>query len=72
MEKELVAMMPIFGLVGQEFCSLLALSGAWLVIYNALRLPVMIVGMLFITLYVYNRKKEEHMESPKYRMMEED
>ena len=44
----------------------------WLVIYKGMRLPVLMVAIIFIVFYVYNRKRKEHLENPKYRMLEED
>ena len=43
-----------------------------LLIYKALRLPLLGLAIVFITFYVYNRKRKEHFENPKYRMLEED
>jgi len=43
-----------------------------LVIYKALRLPVLVIAMGFIIYYVYNKKNREIIESPKYKMLEED
>ncbi len=43
-----------------------------LIIYKALRLPVLVIAMLYITMYVYNKRRKESIESPKYRMLEED
>ena len=43
-----------------------------LMVYKALRLPVLVIAITFIIFYVYNRKRRDKMEEPKYRMLEED
>lgn len=43
-----------------------------LLIYKALRLPVLVIAMGFIVYYLYNKKNRNRMEEPKYRMLEED
>jgi cbb3-type cytochrome oxidase subunit 3 len=43
-----------------------------LMVYKALRLPVLVIAITFIIFYVYNRKRKDKMEEPKYRMLEED
>ncbi|MCE9502073.1 MAG: cbb3-type cytochrome c oxidase subunit 3 [Leptospira sp.] len=43
-----------------------------LVIYKSLRLPVLIAAIIYIVIYVYNSKRKEQLERPKYRMLEED
>ena len=43
-----------------------------LVIYKSLRLPVLVAAIIYIIIYVYNSKRKEQLEKPKYRMMEED
>ncbi|EPG67106.1 cbb3-type cytochrome c oxidase subunit 3 [Leptospira wolffii] len=41
-------------------------------IYKSLRLPVMVIAISIIILYVYRRSRKDRMESPKFRMLEED
>lgn len=43
-----------------------------LMIYKALRLPVMILAISYITYYLYSKKRREAVEVPKYRMLDED
>jgi hypothetical protein len=44
-----------------------------LIAYKALRLPLLVLALGFITWYVYGgRKRRAQMEEPKYRMLEED
>lgn len=43
-----------------------------LVIYKAIRLALLVIGLGFITWYVYNKKRDKSIEEPKYRMLEED
>lgn len=43
-----------------------------LVVYKALRLPVLVIAITFITFYLYSKKRRELVETPKYRMLDED
>ncbi|MBP9889900.1 MAG: cbb3-type cytochrome c oxidase subunit 3 [Leptospiraceae bacterium] len=43
-----------------------------LMIYKSLRLPVMILAICYITFYLYSKKRKEAVETPKYRMLDED
>lgn len=43
-----------------------------LVIYKALRLPVLVIALGYIFYYVYNKKRKEQLEAPKYKILEED
>ncbi|HMV44047.1 MAG TPA: cbb3-type cytochrome c oxidase subunit 3 [Leptospiraceae bacterium] len=43
-----------------------------LVVYKALRLPVLVIAIMFITFYLYSKKRRELVETPKYRMLDED
>jgi cbb3-type cytochrome oxidase subunit 3 len=43
-----------------------------LVIYKFVRLPFLVLALSYIIFYVYNGKRRDRMEEPKYRMLEED
>ncbi|MCB1178872.1 MAG: CcoQ/FixQ family Cbb3-type cytochrome c oxidase assembly chaperone [Leptospiraceae bacterium] len=43
-----------------------------LVIYKSLRLPLLVIALLVIFFHTYRKKNRESMETPKYRMLEED
>ena len=43
-----------------------------LIIYKALRLPLLVIALGMITWYTSGRKRRDMMEQPKYRMLEED
>ena len=43
-----------------------------LIAYNALRLPLLVGAIAFVIFYVYNKKRKDILENPKYRMLEED
>lgn len=43
-----------------------------LIIYKALRLPVLVFAIGFIIFYLYSKKRRDKVEEPKYRMLEED
>jgi hypothetical protein len=43
-----------------------------LVIYKALRLPVLVIALGFIIFFLYKKNNREAVETPKYRMLEED
>lgn len=51
---------------------MLAESTTLLLIYKALRLPILVIALAFIVYYLYNKKNRERVEQPKYRMLEED
>ncbi|TGK37424.1 cbb3-type cytochrome c oxidase subunit 3 [Leptospira gomenensis] len=41
-------------------------------IYKFARLPLLVLAIVLITAYVYNKKRKTQMEEPKFRMLEED
>ncbi len=41
-------------------------------IYKFARLPILVIAIILIASYVYNRKRKAQMEEPKFRMLEED
>lgn len=43
-----------------------------LIIYKSLRLPILIIAVVYVFFYVYNKKRKDKLEEPKYRMLEED
>ena len=43
-----------------------------LIIYKSLRLPILIAAVLYVFFYVYNKKRKDKLEAPKYTMLEED
>jgi cbb3-type cytochrome oxidase subunit 3 len=43
-----------------------------LTIYKAIRLPLLVFALTFIIFYVYNKKRKDRLEAPKYRMLDED
>lgn len=43
-----------------------------LIIYKGLRLPLLVIAIGYIIFYVYNKKRRDRIEEPKYRMLEED
>lgn len=51
---------------------MLAETTTLLLVYKALRLPVLVIALAFIIYYLYNKKNRNRMEEPKYRMLEED
>lgn len=51
---------------------MLAESTTLLIVYKALRLPVLVIALGFIIYYLYNKKNRNRVEEPKYRMLEED
>lgn len=51
---------------------MLAEATTLLLVYKALRLPVLVIALAFIIYYLYNKKNRNRVEEPKYRMLEED
>ena len=43
-----------------------------LIIYKSLRLPLLVIALLYVVVHVYRKRNREMMETPKYRMLEED
>ncbi len=43
-----------------------------LILYKSLRLPVLIIAVVYVFFYVYNKKRKDRLEAPKYKMLEED
>jgi cbb3-type cytochrome oxidase subunit 3 len=43
-----------------------------LILYKSVRLPILILAVGYVFFYVYNKKRKDQLEEPKYRMLEED
>lgn len=43
-----------------------------LTLYKAVRLPLLVFVLAYIIFYVYKRGRKDEMESPKFRMLEDD
>lgn len=43
-----------------------------LVIYKAIRLPILVIALTYIIFYVYNTRRKDRLEAPKYKMLDED